>query len=147
MGDLRDFAGSANSPGGPEVDGIVESSPTGVSTPREAYTVRWARRLRALPFILLAGCAGQMRSCSAGMAERFGADWLIAQYKTDGTPLHCWRLPDTSVVNETGSDGIYWKDPRGHLVHISGWYNRVQVTGGDWAGAAASIGVDIGVCR
>ncbi len=96
-------------------------------------------------FILLffAGCAGLGRGCSSWQANNFGSDWIIVQYKFDGTPINCWKLNDVSVTNETNSDGIYWKDESGHLVHISGWYNRVQVQGGRYEEAAKLVGVDI----
>jgi hypothetical protein len=97
--------------------------------------------------LAIGSCTGMQRSCAACNAERFGADWVIVQYRNDGKPLGCWKLRDTSVTNEDHSDGIYWKDGAGHLVHISGWYNRVQVTGGDYAGAAASIGVAEAECK
>jgi hypothetical protein len=32
-------------------------------------------------------------------------------------------------------------------VHISGWYNRVQVNNGDWNGAAAALGIDLSRCH
>lgn len=91
-------------------------------------------------------CAGQMRECSGCAAENFGADWIIVQYKTDGSPINCWKLNGDSVSNEEHSDGIWWKSNDGHLVHISGWYNRVQVAGGNWDGAAAQLGVDVAKC-
>lgn len=100
-----------------------------------------------LGLIALGACAGQMRGCSAWNAEAFGADWLVVQYRNDGQVMKCWRLAGVSVTNEHQSDGVYWKDPWGHLVHISGWYNRVQVSGGNWKGAAESLGVDLAVCK
>ena len=97
--------------------------------------------------VVLSGCAGTARSCSSFSAESFGADWIVVQYRTDGTPLNCWKLKNASITNEQGSDGIYWKDPEsGHLVHISGWYNRVQVTGNNYEEAARLVGVDMGAC-
>lgn len=102
--------------------------------------------LKAVGALALVGCAGTMRSCHGCMAEEMGADWIVVQYKTDGIPMNCWRLPGTSVANEQGSDGIHWYETSGHLVHISGWYNRVQVSHGDWAGAARTIGVDLESC-
>jgi hypothetical protein len=97
--------------------------------------------------IPLAGCAGLQRSCASGCAESFGRDWIVVQYRYDGTPLNCWRLPNTSITNESNSDGIYWLDPHGgHLVHISGWYNRVQVEGGSWADAGSVLGIDYSKC-
>jgi len=100
--------------------------------------------LLALSFV--GGCDGCMRSCAADWAETTGADWLIVQYDMAGEPFGCWIQRDVSVTNEDGSDGIYWKSDTGHLVHVSGWYNRVQVDGGDFAGSAALLGVDPALC-
>lgn len=85
-------------------------------------------RMKFIALLLLAGCAGIDRGCSSCVAENFSSDWVIVQYKFDGNPFNCWKLNNVSVTNEQNSDGIYWKDSlTGHLVHISGWYNRVQV--------------------
>lgn len=97
--------------------------------------------------LLLVGCAGMERECSSCGAQNFGADWIVVQYRNDGVPVVCWQLRETSVTNEEHSDGIYWKAPEGHLVHISGWYNRVQVDHGDYAGAAKSLGIDLASCK
>lgn len=102
--------------------------------------------LRWLPLVLMTACAGTMRECSAGCATSFGADWIIVQYKADGAPVNCWRLSGDSVANEHGSDGIWWKSNDGHLVHISGWYDRVQVAGGNWEGAASQLGIELAKC-
>lgn len=92
--------------------------------------------------VALAGCASLNRGCSSWNAEQFGSDWIVVQYKFDGNPINCWTLRDVSITNETGSDGIYWKDTStGHLVHISGWYNRVQVKGERFDEAAVLLGV------
>ncbi len=104
-------------------------------------------RANVLLFVFLAGCAGMSRSCASCKAENFGADWIVVQYKYDGVPMNCWRLADVSITNETSSDGIYWKDTRtGHLVHISGWYNRVQVFGANYRDAAVLLGIDLDQC-
>lgn len=50
-----------------------------------------------------------------------------------------------SVANEDGTDGIYWQQD-GHLVHISGWYNRVQVDDDKFEAAAALLGVELARC-
>ena len=72
---------------------------------------------------------------------------MIVQYSNDGKPIACWKLNRVSVANESGSDGIYWlDDSSGNLVHISGWYNRVQISGGNWANAAKHLGVDDKLC-
>lgn len=97
--------------------------------------------------LVLASCAGWQRSCSSFNAEQFGSDWIVVQYKMDGTPFNCWKLPSTSITNEGGSDGIYWKDVNTtHLVHISGWYNRVQLGTGKWSEAATLLGVEADKC-
>jgi hypothetical protein len=96
--------------------------------------------------LLLAGCAGWQRDCNSSVASSFGADWIVLQYGFDGTPINCWKLTNTGITNEQGTDGIYWQDPAGHLVHISGWYNRVQVNNNDFAGAAKSIGIELDRC-
>lgn len=96
--------------------------------------------------LLLAGCASWERDCNSSVASSFGGDWIVLQYGFDGTPINCWKLTNTAITNEQGTDGIYWLDPGGHLVHISGWYNRVQVHNNDFAGAAKSIGIELDRC-
>jgi hypothetical protein len=99
--------------------------------------------LLALAF---AGCAGVGRSCSSWSASSFGSDWIVIKRGCSGEPTDCWKLKDVSVANEEHSDGVYWKDENGHLVHISGWYDRVQVAGGGFDGAAKAVGVDLARC-
>lgn len=103
-------------------------------------------RLTALA-LLLGGCAGLDRGCSAWGAENFGSDWIIVQHAYDGRLIHCWALRDVSVANESASDGIYWTSTTGNLVHIGGWYTRVQVADGNFKTAAADIGVDLAQCH
>ncbi|MBI2043987.1 hypothetical protein HYT24_01335 [Candidatus Pacearchaeota archaeon] len=99
----------------------------------------------AAAFLLLGGCAGLERSCSTFNAEEFGADWIIAQYDTNGKPYNCWKLDDVSVKDEQGG-GIHWLDQDGHLVHIGGWYNRVQVERKAFDQAARLVGVELSKC-
>ncbi len=106
-----------------------------------------AVKLRALALLLLAGCAGTSRDCASCNASSFGSDWIVVQYEYNGNPINCWKLADTAIDNEQNTDGIFWQEKSGHLVHISGWYNRVQVTGGDWSGAAKALGVDLSRCE
>lgn len=103
-------------------------------------------RIAALA-LFLAGCAEFERDCSSSCASNLGGDWIIVQYRMDGTPINCWELRSTAVSNEQGTDGIFWQDPGGHLVHISGWYNRVQVHNNNWIGAANTLGVDDNLCK
>ena len=100
----------------------------------------------ALVLLLVSGCARMERGCASGCANNLGADWLIVQYNNVGTPINCWKLDDVSVANEGNSDGIYWASDLGHLVHVGGWYNRVQVEGGRWSQAASEVGIDLARC-
>ncbi len=109
--------------------------------------MKFKRACMLLSLLVLTGCAGMQRSCSSSWAENVGSDWVVAQYRFDGTAMMCWRLKNVAITNESGSDGIYWKDTKsGHLVHISGWYNRVQVTSGDFEEAANLVGVENSKC-
>lgn len=97
-------------------------------------------------FVAFAGCAGTARGCSSWWAESAGADWIVVQYNGLGEPFRCWALEGVSVANEEGSDGIYWRNPDGHLIHLSGHYNRIQVSDGNWDSAFAEIGLTRDVC-
>lgn len=104
--------------------------------------------LLILFIVVLPGCAGVQRelsSCSAGME---GADWVVVQYTFDGHPFRCWELHGASVVNEASSDGIYWTNPStNNLVHISGIYNRVQVTNDNWDKGFQEVGLTQDGCN
>lgn len=95
--------------------------------------------------VMLTGCAGFNTSCSNFNAESFGADWIITEYDMNGTPFMCWKLKGISVMNERDSDGIKWSES-GHMMHISGWYNRVQVGNGDFKGAGERLHIDADQC-
>jgi hypothetical protein len=97
--------------------------------------------------LLLAGCAGMDRGCSSCTAEQFGADWVVVQIDALGRPFRCWALEDKSIANELHSDGVYWVDPHGNLVHISGHYNRVQVINHHWDEAYAEVGLTKQTCK
>lgn len=94
-----------------------------------------------LLFCLLPACAGFERGCSSDIAETFGADWLVVQLNAFGEIIRCWQLQGVSITNEPNSDGIYWKDESGNLIHLSGQYNRVQVTRSNWPAAFATLGM------
>jgi len=98
-----------------------------------------------MPLVFLCGCAGLARDCSSCNAESFGSQWIIVQYGFDGTPINCWQEMNAAVSNESGTDGIYWKHGP-HLVHISGFYSRVQVANNDFSSAANAIGIDLARC-
>ncbi len=106
----------------------------------------WRRRI--VPFALLitlSGCAGFYRSCAACRAEQFGASFVVVQFDYRGDVFNCWKVY-TGIENEPGSDGIWWQAKDGHLVHVSGWYNRVQVYNDDWRAASGLLGVEIDRC-
>ena len=101
-----------------------------------------------LPLLALLSCAGIERGCNSCAAENLGSDWLVAQYDHNGQPFNCWRLEYSSISNEPYSDGIYWLDSSTkNLIHISGWYNRVQVEREQWKEAATSLGINLDNCE
>lgn len=113
----------------------------------QGSTMKRRFSIHTVLFLALAGCAGMNRSCSNGCADQFGADWVVVQMDNDGRPYRCWELRSTSVASESG-DGVYWKDDKsGNLVHISGHFNRVQVTGGNWGHAYATLGLTAATCQ
>lgn len=109
----------------------------------------YIRLLLASFIILSSSCAGCMRGCSSWTAQSLGANWLVVQFGQNGTPFNCWQLHGVSIANEQQSDGIYWvDDTTGNLIHISGWYNRVQVSRfGSFDSAARQLGIDLNKCH
>lgn len=109
------------------------------------------KSLRLLPLLLLltltVGCAGFNKGCAQFNAGSFGSDWIVVQYAADGRPFHCWKLRGASVEGSTGGN-VDWQETgaNAHLVHLTGWENRVQVVNGDFEGAAKLVGVDANQC-
>lgn len=98
--------------------------------------------------VLFCGCAGFSRECSSCSAGAFGTDWIVVQMNCEGKIMRCWELQGASVANEEKSDGIYWEDPAtGNLVHLSNFYNRIQVSNGKWAEAFRDLGITRKECR
>lgn len=96
---------------------------------------------------LLCGCAGISKSCSQFGASVGGSDWIVVQFDQTGRPFNCWKLRGAAVDNSEGGN-VDWQDPtNGHLVHITGWENRVQVKDGNFASAARLVGVDEAQCN
>lgn len=96
--------------------------------------------------IFATGCAGFSKGCSQSMAGGFGANWVVVQYTVEGKPFHCWKLQGVSLSSEEGG-GVNWKDStNGHLVHITGWENRVQVIRNDYDTAGKLLGIDASLC-
>ena len=104
------------------------------------------RRLTiVVALLLVAGCAGFNKECAKFGASQFGSNWIVVQYDATGKAFNCWKLHDVSVTSSDGGN-VDWQDPNGHLVHITGWENRVQVRGSDFDGAAKLLGVDSAQC-
>lgn len=78
--------------------------------------------------------AGCSRSWQASIASGYGADWLVVQYSQDGQVIAHWELKDKSVASEQNSDGIYFVDNDGNVIHLSGHYIYVQIEG-SWESA------------
>ena len=95
--------------------------------------------------IFMVGCASFQRDCASCNAENFGSDWIIVQLKADGDTARCWELRNTSVGSDSAND-VHWLSSDGHLIHIEGWYNRVQVANDDFEGAYRVLGVDGSQC-
>jgi len=106
-------------------------------------------RKLAAAFCMLSvvGCAGLSKSCASCTAETFASDWVVVQVDLSGKPFRCWALQDVSISNEGQSDGIWWENQQGNLVHISGLYNRVQVRHGDWSNAYSELGLTKELCE
>lgn len=62
-----------------------------------------------------------------------------------GRPFHCWKLRSASVGSTEGGQ-VDWQSADGHLVHLTGWENRVQVMRGDFVGAGRLLGIDADRC-
>ena len=106
--------------------------------------MKFKSTLSCIALILAIGCAGFQRECTGCNAGAFGSDWIVVQYDMNMKPKCAWQLSGTSISNESSSDGIYWLDAgSGHLVHISGWYNRVQVKNRQFKAAAKLVGIDL----
>lgn len=96
--------------------------------------------------LLLTGCAGMQRDCSGCIADNAGTNAVVLQFDMSGRPFRCWELRDVVLTSESGSDGIWWQNRAGNLVHISGQYNYVRVTS-TWTDAYATLGVTSESCR
>jgi hypothetical protein len=90
---------------------------------------------------------GISRGCSGCYASSVGADWIVVQVDLEGRPFRCWELDNVSVANESQSDGVYWEESNGNLVHISGLYNRVQISGENWDEGFSTLGLTREECR
>jgi len=77
-------------------------------------------------FFLAVGPAGCNRRISAWKAAAYGSDWLVVQYSQDGDVINSWELKGKSIGSESNSDGIFFEDNEGNVVHLSGHYIYVE---------------------
>ena len=77
---------------------------------------------------LIVGPQGCDRHMSSWKASSYGSDWLVVQYSQNGDVINYWELNNKSVGSEESSDGIYFKDNSGNVVHLSGHYIYVQAS-------------------
>lgn len=75
---------------------------------------------------LIIGPAGCERYFASWKASAYGSDWLVVQYSQDGDVINSWELRGRSVGSESQSDGIYFKDNDGNIVHLSGHYIYIE---------------------
>lgn len=97
--------------------------------------------------LMLTGCAGVQRDCRGCSSEVGGANWLVVQYTMSGSVLHCWKLDNVAMENEPHSDGIYWEESGGNVVHISNLYNAVQLNGSNWDAAEQRLNLTAKDCQ
>jgi hypothetical protein len=76
---------------------------------------------------IVIGPSGCNRYVSSWKASAYGSDWLVVQYSQSGGVINHWELKGRSVGSEENSDGIYFKDNDGNIVHLSGHYIYIQV--------------------
>lgn len=86
--------------------------------------------LLALGVFVFLGPQGCDRSFQSWRAEAYGSDWLVVQYNQAGQVMNYWELHNKSIASERRSDGIYFVDDSGSVVHLSGHYVFVQVAAG-----------------
>jgi hypothetical protein len=75
---------------------------------------------------ILVGPSGCERHLSSWKASAYGSNWLVVQYAQNGSVINHWELKDRSVGSEENSDGIFFKDNDGNVVHLSGHYVFIQ---------------------
>jgi len=80
----------------------------------------------AFIFIGPKGCS---RRVDSWKAEAYGSNWVVVQHAQDGSVMYSWVLQNKSIGSERDSDGIYFTDDGGNVVHLSGHYVYMQCKG------------------
>ncbi len=81
---------------------------------------------------VVVGPRGCTRIVTSWSASAYGSDWLVVLYSQNGSVIASWELHDKSIGNEPDSDGVFFTDDGGNVVHLSGHYVWVQVKEGNW---------------
>ena len=82
--------------------------------------------LLVLLVVISKGPAGISRDARSWFGQNYGSDWVVVQYAQDGTVINHWELEGTGITSEPSSDGIYFIDGDGNVVHLSGHYLFIQ---------------------
>lgn len=78
------------------------------------------------------GPARLHRYYSLWRSDAYGANWLVLEQNEDRKIVQYWELKKTSVGNEEDSDGIYFTDENGFVIHLSAPYKLVEIPDGKW---------------
>lgn len=109
--------------------------------------------MKAIPFylfiaLIMVGCAGIERNCDNSLSQSLGADWVVVELtETDAVPYRCWELHGVSIGSEEGSDGIFWRNENGNMIHVAGSYDYVQVDDDNWTAAFREVNLTQEICR
>jgi len=60
-------------------------------------------------------------------ADAYGSDWLVIKETMMGEPIRYWELKEKSIGSESNSDGIFFIDEYGEIIHLSGFYTYIQI--------------------
>ena len=59
--------------------------------------------------------------------KAYGAHWLVIERANNGKVIQYWELRNKTILNEPQSDGIYFPDKDGLMVHLSGKYLFIEI--------------------
>ena len=94
--------------------------------------------IAAITFTII-GPQGCNRRMSSWKAQAYGSNWIVLQFAATGQTIQHWVLINKSIGNELNSDGIYFTDKDGNVIHLSGHYLYVEVKDKDMINKVLSI--------
>lgn len=65
-------------------------------------------------------------------SSSYGSDWMVIEHSATGEIIHYWELHGKTICNEQNSDGIYFTDNTGNVIHLSGFYKYIEIKDGAW---------------